>query len=340
MEELTQKQASKIVKYLMECIPYNINIMDKNGIIIASGEKKRIGTKHDDMKKAIDSKSIVIVNKDTLFSKKGTNEPIFFEGEIIGGVGITGDPPEVSPFAKLVRTVAQMLLEELKSYETVKRAEQNKKNFFNQLLDHNKWDATFIQQALELYQLDLSTEKIVLFSIDKKELNEHYPEKEIFSYKKGFLVFLDEEKEVTLSKNQIFISPLSLNLAFEVKNLWTTYLLVLFLGMNDRKIYSKDFQFLNQFFQAQFLLNHDLLKRVEEIFSDSYKTLIVFFNHDLSIGEAADELYIHRNTLRYRLDKIFHETGRNPLVVRDLLELLYYFGSVFMKDPERKESSF
>lgn len=311
--------------------------MDKNGIIIASGEKKRIGTKHDDMKKAIDSKSIVIVNKDTLFSKKGTNEPIFFEGEIIGGVGITGNPSEVSPFAKLVRTVAQMLLEELKSYETVKRAEQNKKNFFNQLLEDGSWDAAFIHQALEFYHLDLSTEKIVLFSLYKKEFSDHYPEKEIFSYKKGFIIFLDEERELGLSKNQAFISPVTFHLALEVKNLWTTYLLVQFLGMGDKEIYSEEFQFLNQLFQAKFILNTDLLKIIEEIFNDSYKTLVVFFNHNLSIGEAADELYIHRNTLRYRLDKIFHETGRNPLVVRDLVELLYYFGRVFMNEQEKSE---
>lgn len=42
------------------------------------------------------------------------------------------------------------------------------------------------------------------------------------------------------------------------------------------------------------------------------ETLDVFLKHDLSLGETAKELFIHRNTLNYRLDRITDLTGYNP----------------------------
>lgn len=38
-------------------------------------------------------------------------------------------------------------------------------------------------------------------------------------------------------------------------------------------------------------------------------TIEQFFNNDLNISETAKNLYVHRNTLIYRLDKISRETG-------------------------------
>lgn len=40
MYELTHHQAQNIVDRMMKDIPYNINIMDKTGVIIGSGNKK------------------------------------------------------------------------------------------------------------------------------------------------------------------------------------------------------------------------------------------------------------------------------------------------------------
>ncbi|WP_083935661.1 helix-turn-helix domain-containing protein [Clostridium sartagoforme] len=34
------------------------------------------------------------------------------------------------------------------------------------------------------------------------------------------------------------------------------------------------------------------------------KTIEIFFSEGLKISESADKLYIHRNTLFYRIDKI------------------------------------
>lgn len=68
----------------------------------------------------------------------------------------------------------------------------------------------------------------------------------------------------------------------------------------------------------------------EDSFADSetMATLQHFFHFDCSVSETAKRMYIHRNTLLYRLDKIKHETGLDvrkfsDAVLVKLILLLY-----------------
>ena len=54
---LTKEQAQKYVNQLMEDVPYNINIIDQDGTIIASGDPDRIGDFHFSGKKAFQRKA-------------------------------------------------------------------------------------------------------------------------------------------------------------------------------------------------------------------------------------------------------------------------------------------
>lgn len=67
-----------------------------------------------------------------------------------------------------------------------------------------------------------------------------------------------------------------------------------------------------------------------DLFTDSetITTLDAFFSMDCNVSETAKKLYIHRNTLLYRLDKIKHEAGLdvrsfNDAVLVRILLLLY-----------------
>jgi sugar diacid utilization regulator len=57
-----------------------------------------------------------------------------------------------------------------------------------------------------------------------------------------------------------------------------------------------------------------------EAFSDEMmETVRVFFEHDLNITSASKELFIHRNTLNYRLDKIKRDTGLDLRTFQDAI---------------------
>lgn len=57
---------------------------------------------------------------------------------------------------------------------------------------------------------------------------------------------------------------------------------------------------------------------------DWYTTLSVFFKSNLNIASASKELYVHRNTLIYRLDRIASESGLDPRVFKDAVLLQIY----------------
>lgn len=73
----------------------------------------------------------------------------------------------------------------------------------------------------------------------------------------------------------------------------------------------------------------DMMSR-PDLFADAetVSTLDAFFSMDCNVSETAKKLYIHRNTLLYRLDKIKHEAGLdvrsfNDAVLVRILLLLY-----------------
>lgn len=71
MPYLTQSNAQKIADRIMEIVPYNINIMDQNGEIIASGDKSRIGSVHKGAVRAIERREAYNVYQDTDTERRG-----------------------------------------------------------------------------------------------------------------------------------------------------------------------------------------------------------------------------------------------------------------------------
>lgn len=91
--ELKPELAQSIVDHMMTQIPYNINIMNKKGYIIASGNKSRINTLHVGAVDAIKQrKTLPMEHQYGNHGQPGVNMPLKFKNEIIGVVGITGDP--------------------------------------------------------------------------------------------------------------------------------------------------------------------------------------------------------------------------------------------------------
>ena len=89
--KLDPQLAQSIVDKMMESIPYNINMMNEKGYIIASGDKNRINTLHIGAIDTIQSgKTKPMVESFGKFGQPGVNIPVEFNGETIGVIGITG----------------------------------------------------------------------------------------------------------------------------------------------------------------------------------------------------------------------------------------------------------
>ena len=83
-----------------------INIMNTSGIIVASSEHERVGSYHQGAMEVVQTGKVVNIRSDHLDrypgAKAGCNMPLRVNGTIIGVVGIGGDPEEIRDIAHLL----------------------------------------------------------------------------------------------------------------------------------------------------------------------------------------------------------------------------------------------
>ncbi|WP_347437747.1 methyl-accepting chemotaxis protein [Fodinisporobacter ferrooxydans] len=113
---LTKEIAQNICDILTEESGYPVLVTDKDGIIFAASDRKRIGNFHPVAKKVVDG--VIdegIVTKDEEIrsggvTKAGINIPVVYDGVRIANMGITGDPGIVRPVVGVASRITQMLL--------------------------------------------------------------------------------------------------------------------------------------------------------------------------------------------------------------------------------------
>lgn len=116
MIELSTRLAQDIVARTMRIIPFNVNVMDANGVILASGDAARVGELHDGALLALAKRTTVEVDEASARlmhgAKPGINLPLVVGGRLCGAVGLSGEPDAVRQFGELVRLTAEMILEQ------------------------------------------------------------------------------------------------------------------------------------------------------------------------------------------------------------------------------------
>lgn len=109
--------AQYLINKIMDNTDYqiNINIINEYGEIIASGDSKRVGKTHSGALEVIEKRMSLpyfdFIDNDTESSKPGINMPLFFKGEVIGVVGVTGNPEEINIIANMVKMTTEILIE-------------------------------------------------------------------------------------------------------------------------------------------------------------------------------------------------------------------------------------
>lgn len=114
MFELDHDLAQDIVNRAMAILPCNVNVMDSQGLILGSGEPERINTRHEGAQLVLANGRIVELDVEAAKCLKGVqpgvNLPLMLDGRLIGVLGLTGDPQQLRTYGELVRMTAEMLL--------------------------------------------------------------------------------------------------------------------------------------------------------------------------------------------------------------------------------------
>ena len=67
--------------------------------------------------------------------------------------------------------------------------------------------------------------------------------------------------------------------------------------------------------------NHFLQKTISGLSTQDLDIIKVYFSEDMSLIRTCDKLYLHKNTLQYKLNRIHKVTGLNPRKFQDAVLL-------------------
>lgn len=122
-EPLSSELAQRVVDMVTTRLDRHVNVMDEHGVIIASSDPARVGTLHHAAAQVVAEGRAVTVTVPEAGSsdRPGVNEPLVIDGRLCGVVGVTGDPREVGQLATVVALGVQLLLAQERSYDAATR---------------------------------------------------------------------------------------------------------------------------------------------------------------------------------------------------------------------------
>jgi carbohydrate diacid regulator len=113
---LDAKLAQDIVARTMQIIDSNVNVMDGRGKIIGSGDEDRLGELHEGALLSISQGRVVDIDEAVARHlhgvRPGINLPLRIDGDIVGVIGLTGNPTYLRQYGELVCMTAEMMLEQ------------------------------------------------------------------------------------------------------------------------------------------------------------------------------------------------------------------------------------
>lgn len=369
MQFLTYELAQEIVERTMKILNRNINVMNHEGIIIGSGDTERINQLHDGALLVLKKGESVVIDKSLAAGMKGSrpgiNLPIRFSNQIVGVVGITGDPEQIQNYAQLVKMAAELVLEQSFLLESVQWKQRLQSEIVNQLISEEGLNEEWIKERAGFLGINLEKPRIAIV-LEQPNNTETSKQKLIRSvqYEMGKsdligvtfnneIVVLKEATENESKRNltsllrrllkasgdKVFIGGGSLAKSIiEFKSSFQHAKRAIKVGSKlhpDANLYHYEDYRLEVMLAklAEDELDKNAFSFYERLLDQGKKgelvhTLEAYIREGGELNKVAESLFIHRNTLRYRLEKITELTEKDPRNVKDLIELytakLYY----------------
>lgn len=371
---LDEKLAQKIVQRTMGIIDCNVNIMDAKGRIIASGDINRIGEIHDGALLVLSQDRIVDIDEGVAHGlhgvRPGINLPLHLDGNIIGVIGLTGDPANLKEFGKLVCMTAEMMLEQARLFDILAQDSRLKEELILDLISSESITPSLTEWA-NLLGVDLSVPRIAcIIEVDSGQLGVENSRSELQNLQHLLKVPERDNLVAIVSLTELVILKPALNYfgRWDVND-QLTRIRQLVERINEKAKLNVRISLGNYFtgnnaislsyhtakttlkvgkerFPKQRIYNYQdlilpvLLNQLKEGWQKEelerpiqrlklmdnngvlIKTLFAWFENNMQTIATARALYVHRNTLEYRLNKISDLTGLD-LSSTDARFLLY-----------------
>jgi len=362
---LNTSDYQNIVERVIGILGKNINIMNTGGIIIASGDETRIGSFHEiAAMAAAESREIIVAsNQAPEFQgvKPGVNLPINFNDEVIGVVGITGNPEDVAGYGKIIKELVELMVQDKQQKKLDLFQYRAVRDLIKELIktsDPKPDEITYLENRAALVGFDLKKERALLLAdivgfkdyIAKNNLSEveiQEIKQSVIDYiasgsdSQDIVFNLNEDRFIVFktsgcdiydfcrNKHQRIFNRIGIRTIFSIGSTCSRVLdyhhayvtAVDLLDIADKLgnifILSKDA------FDVHLLMHRlpkeakiDYVNQFEsKLFNDKNSfmaTVKVFFECGMDMKEAAAKLFVHKNTLIYRLNKFKELYNQDP----------------------------
>lgn len=129
--------AQAIVREISSAVNQNVNLMDETGRIIASTNPDRVGTEHMGARKIVEERldCLTVCNdKEYSGSKIGINLPLYFRGDIVGVIGISGEWSQIAQYVQLIKKATEALLKDAYIQENTDVLRMKRRSYLHDLL--------------------------------------------------------------------------------------------------------------------------------------------------------------------------------------------------------------
>lgn len=326
--KLSAALSQQIVNTIKEVCQHNINIINEHGIIIASTNEARIGTFHEVGKLAAEKgETIEVTDEDTyLGTKPGINMPLYYDRQLLCVVGITGDKEEVRKYANLAERIANLLIREQDINITSRRI-ADKKQYILQSLTQNKYDEEIILTYLkELSFPFVETQRILIIHNVKTN---HESIVHHFFDTNNILLYATFLPNTIIAVVPSDINPLydplktiaqTCDLRIGIGkpttffHLYESYQTAMLAIKNDKPITLFDNMHLSLLLTSlpPIVVKTFYEQTLSTLTQKEIRLLEIYYRNDMSLDKTAKQLFLHKNTLQYRLNHIYTKTNRNP----------------------------
>ena len=340
---LSIKLAEQIVLQTKEKLHHNINVISMDGVILASRDQDRIDSIHEGALRVIESGKPFYIDKNTAKqlhnSKPGINLPIHFHDQVIGVIGITGDPKNLQEIASLVQLTTEMIVHQVLTESQSEWQRKNGDFIFKALIDHSPIDAEMMERIHKLPFLMSGPYQIILLKPTTPTSHQLSLQLENMLYRQAALfgqtdlheyyIFLCGEQTHIMAQLQKLQQKLQLSIGVgptvqeleELPFAYSSTKTALAYSTPIRLTYFQDIEIHTVFKNKSTIAIQKFVEKLGQLSEKLLKTLEVFFDCNLQLNACADTLQIHRHTLKYRLNQITELTGYNPLNFEDAFTL-------------------
>lgn len=367
---LSRSTAKQLLDEVSSIIEFDIYISDEIGFIIASTNESRVNEYHVPSYRIVTehlSELVVHTEEEYPGCHVGINLPLMLNGEIAGVIGITGPVEEVEPYGKILQMLLELLLQNIDTLQKQKTTDQDIMFFVNEWLSGELVDRQKIEANAVKYDLDLNRTMAVavvkhtdggdaVSFMDQKFNDPHVIHSMNSNDRSMGLVILNADnitdvREYFENKFDSMYPDSEYRVAIgsvtDSSNIRNSYL-------EARKIDS----IVETGKPGIFDYNMNILEVAVNDIPAEYKRLITdktfvnckkdevreicefiitYFKNNGSISAMAEELFLHKNTVQYKIKRIKKKTGMDLRHAREMIEL--YLAAVwYLESADRADA--